>query len=314
MDRRQFIMSTTTAGLVSSLGLVDLPAKPTRPKKGMTLGFSTYGSKTLTTETAIDTIAQIGFDSIEITIWPGWDANPETMPRSRRKAIRKRLRDRGLRLTSLMEHLHIDNDQRSTAQRLERLRLAAELAHDLSTKQPPILQTTIGGGGKWADKRDAYIAELQQWEQVARKHDLVIAVKPHRGGAFSRPDEAAELLKKLGHPKRIRMCYDYSHYDFRDMTLEGTIQTSLPHVGHIAVKDVIRLDKGLRFVLPGQGGRINYTKLISLFHQGGYRRDVCVEVSGQVWSQPGYDPVQAAKSSYQHLAAAFTKANVKRAR
>lgn len=315
MDRRQFIMSTTSASFVSAVRLADLPAKnkPSRSKKAMTLGFSTYGAKTLTTEAAIDAIDEIGFDSIEITIWSDWDANPETMARPRRKAIRKRLQDRGLQLTSLMEHLHIDDDKRSTGQRLERLKIAAELAHDLSPDHPPLLQTTIGGGGHWAEKRDGYIAEINQWNKVAKKHDLVIAVKPHRGGAFSRPDEAVELIGKLGHPKRIRMCYDYSHYDFRDMTLEGTIRTSLPHVGHIAVKDAIRRDKAIRFVLPGQGGRINYAKLVSMFHKGGYRDDVCVEVSGQVWSQPGYDPIQAARASYQHLSAAFAEAKVKRA-
>ena len=113
-------------------------------------------------------------------------------------------------------------------------------------------------------------------------------------------------------PKRLRMCYDYSHYDFRDMTLEGTIKTALPFVGHIAVKDVVRRDKRLRFVLPGQGGRIDYARLIGEFHAGGYRGDICVEISGQVWSQPGYDPVAAAKTCYQHLAGAFAKSRVPR--
>ena len=199
MDRRQFIMSTTSASFVSAVRLADLPAKnkPSRSKKAMTLGFSTYGAKTLTTEAAIDAIDEIGFDSIEITIWSDWDANPETMARPRRKAIRKRLQDRGLQLTSLMEPLHIDDDKRSTGQRLERLKIAAELAHDLSPDHPPLLQTTIGGGGNWAEKRDGYIAEINQWNKVAKKHDLVIAVKPHRGGAFSRPDEDFELIGSI---------------------------------------------------------------------------------------------------------------------
>lgn len=314
MDRRRFLGSGIISGFAatneSARELLALAAPPT--PRAMTLGFSTYGAKKLTTEAAIDMVAATGFDSIELTIWPGWDANPATMNRSRRQSIRKRLADRGLRLTSLMEHLHIDEGDRSTTQRLERIKLAAVLAHDLSPERPPLLQTTIGGGGKWTEKRALYTTEIAKWIKVATSEDLVIAVKPHRGGAFSRPDEAAELISRLKKPKWLRMCYDYSHYDYRDMTLEGTIRTALPYVGHVAVKDVVRRDKRLRFVLPGQGGRIDYARLTRQFHKGGYRGDICVEISGQVWSQPGYDPPTAAKQCYQHLAAAFSKADVPR--
>lgn len=310
INRRRFLKTVALTGtaLASSSRL----ARATRPSPSLTLGFSTYGAKSLTTEAAIALLKTTGFDSVELTIWPGWDANPATMPPRRRKEIRKRLADAGLRVTSLMEHLHIDEGNRTRAQRLERLKLAAGLAHDLSPKHPPLLQTTIGGGGKWAEKRAGYSAEIAEWLKVADGHELVIAVKPHRGGAFSRPSEASELIAGLNKPRRLKMCYDYSHYDFRDMTLEGTIRTSLPHVAHIAVKDVVRRNKRLRFVLPGEGGRIDYAQLISQFHRGGYRGDICVEISGQVWSQAGYDPQTAARACYKHLAKAFVKAKVPR--
>ena len=311
MHRRCFLEKAVLTG--TAMASAPLLLEAAKPSPALTLGFSTYGAKTLSTEAAIAMIAKTGFDSIELTIWPDWDANPATMARNRRKEIRKRLADAGLRVTSLMEHLHIDERNRTPGQRLERLKLAAGLAHDLSPDRPPLLQTTIGGGGKWVEKRKTYSSEIADWMTIADAHDLVIAVKPHRGGAFSRPSEASELLTGLGNPKRLKMCYDYSHYDFRDMTLEGTIRTSLPHVGHIAVKDVVRRNKRLRFVLPGEGGRIDYARLISRFHRGGYRGDICVEISGQVWSQKGYEPLAAARSCYKHLAQAFEKAKVPRA-
>ena len=310
IHRRRFLEKAVLTGTALASNPHLLEATQSTP--ALTLGFSTYGAKTLSTEAAITMIAKTGFDSIELTIWPDWDANPAKMGSKRRKEIRKRLADAGLRVTSLMEHLHIDEPKRTPAQRLERLKLAAGLAHDLSPQRPPLLQTTIGGGGKWTEKRNAYAAEIADWMTIADAHDLVIAVKPHRGGAFSRPSEASELLTGLGKPKRLKMCYDYSHYDFRDMTLEGTIRTSLPHVGHIAVKDVVRRNKRLRFVLPGEGGRIDYSRLITQFHRGGYRGDICVEISGQVWSQKGYEPLAAARSCYKHLAQAFINAKVAR--
>jgi hypothetical protein len=39
---------------------------------------------------------------------------------------------------------------------------------------------------------------------------------------------------------------------------------------------------------------------------------VCCEVSTQVWSQDGYDPVAAAKTCFAHLSAAFEKSGVPR--
>ncbi|RMG39839.1 MAG: sugar phosphate isomerase/epimerase, partial [Planctomycetota bacterium] len=282
---------------------------------GLTLGFSTYGMKTLRTEQAIERIADAGFDSVEIAIMKGWDADPETLEPGRRIAIRNRLADRRVFVRSLMEHLHIDEPGRSRQQRLERLKRAAELAHDLDPARPPLVQTTIGGGGHWAEKRDLFAAELEQWVRVAGRHELTIAVKPHRGGAFSRPDQAVELIERLGSPPRLKMCFDYSHYDFRDMPLEEAVRTALPYVGHVAVKDVARDTAGrLRFRLPGETGRIDYPKLLRLLFDGGYRGDVCCEVSSQIWSQPGYDPLAAAETSYRNMARAFERAGVPRLR
>lgn len=308
MHRRHFLAATLAVNPVTNALNAMIP-DDSSPQK-MTLGFSTYGAKTLPTERAIDLIADNGFDSIELTIWPDWDADSATMSPQRRVTLRQHLATRNLRLTSLMEHLHIDEKDRTAAERMERIKLAAELAHDLSPNNPPLLQTTIGGGGQWNKKRDVYASEISEWLKVADAEDLVIAVKPHRGGAFSRPDEAVELIELLNKPQRLRMCYDYSHYDFRDMTLEETIKTSLPYVAHVAVKDVIQKNGKTRFALPGEGGRIDYAKLINLFHDGGYRGDICCEVSGQVWSQPDYDPVNCAKSCYANLSAAFAKADI----
>lgn len=282
---------------------------------GLTLGFSTYGMRTLRTERAIEAIADAGFDSVEIAIMKGWDAAPETLGRERRAAIAELLADRRVFVRSLMEHLHIDEGGQSTQERLERLKRAAELAHALDPAHPPLVQTTIAGGGRWDQKRAMLAQELQQWIRVADRHQLTIAIKPHRGGAFSRPDQAAELIDQLGKPQRLKMCYDYSHYDFRDMTLERTVRTALPYLAHVAVKDIAPDPDGrLRFQLPGESGRIDYPKLLRLLFEGGYRGDVCCEVSAQIWSRPGYDAQAAAETCYRNMARAFERAAVPRLR
>ena len=303
-NRRDFVAGLSAA----ALSLSGLPAFAAGGRR-MTFGFSTYGMKTLKTEKAIEVLGDIGYDSVELNVWEGWDADSAVLSKGRRKDIRMALSDRGLLLTGLMEKLkNGDKDQKKIR---ERLRLAAELGRDLSPNHQPVIQSTLSGK-KWEDMKEVFLHQLEDWAKLAEREQTIIAIKPHRGGALSRPSEAVWLIEKLGKPKWLRMCYDYSHYDFRDMTLAGTIKTALPYTAHIAIKDAVMKDNRVRFVNPGLGGRIDYAKLISLFHAGGYRGDVCCEVSGMVWNQKGYDPVASAKQCYQSIAPAFEQAGVAR--
>lgn len=65
---------------------------------------------------------------------------------------------------------------------------------------------------------------------------------------MSKPSEAVELIKELDKPSWLKLCYDYSHYDFRDMPMGETLQTALPHLAHVAVKDVVMKNGRIRFV------------------------------------------------------------------
>ncbi len=309
MQRRDFLAAAVAGGWLAS---TTVRAQDAPPAAEMTLGFSTYGMKTLKTERALEAIAKTGFDTAELTISQGWDADSAHFGAERRQAVCKQLAGLGLRISSLMENLHIDADANARRQRLERLKLAAGLAHTLAPDNPPLMQTVIGGGGAWREKKALYAEELAQWLKVADAEELTIAIKPHRGGALSRPTEAVELINQLGKPRRLRMCYDYSHYDLRDMPLESTVRAAMPWVGHIAVKDVVPDGKKTRFVLPGESGRIDYPKLLRLFYELGYRGDVCCEISGQVWSRKDYAPLSAAKTCYANMAEAFKKSGVPR--
>ena len=275
------------------------------------LGFSTYGMKTLTTESAIRHIARIGFDSVEITVWPDWDAAPDNMPTTRRQTINRQLTDSGLRLTSLMEHITpSENDAQHAAQRA-RLAGVFELAADLCPVQRPLVQTVLGGG-QWEKKRELLRDRVGNWLEIATAHKTVLAIKPHRGGVMSRPEEAVWLIQQLGESRYLRIVYDYSHYAFRDMSLEDTVKTALPYLAHVAVKDAVKDGDRIVFQLPGQARSIPYAKLLKLLFDGGYRGDISCEVSGMVWNEPDYAPVAAAEACYRSLSKAFVEAGVRR--
>lgn len=308
LTRRKFVAGLGAGAFAMSLR----PLVAASPRRGLTFGFSTYGMKTLKTEEAIEVLAGIGFDSVELNVRDGWDADSVSLSALRRKTIRTALADQGLLLSGLMEKLK-NTDKLSDHQwSLGRIRLAGELGRDLSPAHQPLIQSTLTGK-RWDDMKDIYLRQLEDWVKVAEQVKTVVAIKPHRGGALSRPREAVWLIEKLGQPKWLRICYDFSHFDFRDMTLADTIKTALPYTAHIAIKDAVKQGERIRFVNPGLGGRIDYAELIRLFHAGGYRGDICCEVSGQVWNVPGYDPVASAKQCYNSIAPAFKEAGVERA-
>ncbi len=276
-----------------------------------TLGFGVYGLPKLTTEAAINAVADAGYDSIELYVLADRDLDAGKVSPARRKELRERLNDKGLQLTSLMENLRpLDSEDRHQAD-LKRLEAACQLARDLNPSDPPAVQTVLGGKN-WEKMRALCAQRLQAWVAVAEKMGVTVAVKPHRGNAMNQPKHAAWLLNELGNPQLLKMWFDYSHYAFRELPMEQMVRQALPITAGVAVKDAVKAGDGVTFALPGKGGTIDYTKLLKLLYSGGYRGDVCVEVSSAVWKKTEYDPQAALKDCYDHLSSAFAAAGVPR--
>jgi inosose dehydratase len=312
LSRRSFIFAAAAAGLgaIPALG-VSGPA--TTAPAGVTFGFSTYGMKSLATEDAIDTLAKIGYDSVELAALAGWDADPASLKPDRRAAIRRQLGDTGLRLTALMDNLPPSADDARHQVQVDRIKAAAQLAHDLAPDNPPPVETVLGGTD-WAKSRPLFVKRLADWVQAAESADAVIAIKPHRGNALSRPEEAVELFGELGNSPRLRMVYDYSHFAGRDMPMADTIRVSLPWTVFVSIKDVAIENGRDVFKLPGETGQIDYPAMIKQFHAGGYTGDFNCEVSAMISKNAGYDALKAARQCYAAVAPAFDAAGVARSK
>lgn len=291
------------------------------PRNYLTLGFGTYGLPNTTVNAAAKQISAAGFDSIEIAVTADRDAAPEKLNAEQRKTLRTLLADLDLELTSLQEQVKPLEDEAGYRDANERMKRAAELARDLTrtgggtgrTDQVPLVQTILGGKD-WATARALARDRLGTWKEIAEDAKVVICVKPHRGNAMSTPADAVWLLDQLGNSPWLRMVYDYSHYAFRDMPLDDTVRTALPVTGHIAVKDAVQEGDKVVFALPGEAGSVDYPRLLKLFYDGGYRGDVSVEVSAQLWKRPGFSGEQALADSYRAMDAAFRKAEAPRRR
>jgi sugar phosphate isomerase/epimerase len=277
----------------------------------MTLSIGNYGMKSMPVEKAIALIAEIGYDGVELSTMPEWDSTPSKMNAERRTQVRKQISDAGLVLTSLMENLPPPKDDQQHQQSLARLKGVMELAHDLAGESPRLVQTVLGGG-KWEDVKSLFRDRLGDWVKLADETKTMIAIKPHRGGAMSRPSEAIWLIEQLGKPERLRIVYDYSHYAFRDMPVAETVAEALPCTAHVAVKDAVQKDGKIVFDLPGVSGGDDLVQVLKLLYAGGYRGDICCEISAQLFGQPGYDASDAARRSYAAMEAVFQRAGVPR--
>jgi sugar phosphate isomerase/epimerase len=134
---------------------------------------------------------------------------------------------------------------------------------------------------------------------------------------MSKPSEAVWLIEKIGAAEWLKMVYDFSHYAFRDIPLKKSIEQSLPHIGHVAVKDAVQTKSKdgkprVEFRLPGDAGTIDFVTILKTLNAGGYSGDISCEVSGMVSGKSGYDPVSAMKTCYSNVSKAFDEAGIKR--
>jgi sugar phosphate isomerase/epimerase len=284
-----------------------LTLRSAAPQIGFCLG--TYGMRDLPIETALTLIASTGYDGVELSLMPEWQCDPAKMSKADGERLGALLRETRLALPALNDALFITADSR--VRNLERLRLAADLAHYLVPKSPPVIETTLGGKtADWPGSRDLIAEELRSWTDLAKRHDVLLCFKPHAGQAIHNSARALEMLRMVNSP-RLKICYDYCHMFAAPEPLETSLRTLAPHIGFITLKDARRTDTGPEFLLPGDGDT-DYALYFRLLKELGYRGWVAAEVTSMIWRKPGYDPAEAARRAYANIAPAWKVAGLDR--
>jgi sugar phosphate isomerase/epimerase len=308
ISRRRFLAATAALAAATPLANFAAPAVPP-----VRLGTGTYGMKSLKTADALRTIAQIGYDGVELALMPGWATEAKLLSADARREIRTQLGDLNLALPALLESLPLKDTAESRTLNLERLNQAAALARELAPSHPPVVETILGlKTTEWDQAKGRMVEELKAWAKVADTHQVTICFKPHASNAVNSPERTLWLVKEVGSP-RIRMVYDYSHMFIEGFPLEGSLKQLLPHTAFIAVKDAKGAAGKHEYLLPGDG-QTDYVQYFKLLKQMEYRGFVIVEVSGQIHGKPGYDPVATAKLCYDRMSAAMNQAGIRPAR
>lgn len=279
-------------------------------RRSIGLAFGTYGMKSLDAERALRTLREIGYDGVELCVMEGWPTDSAKLTPPVRRELRKILTDTQLVVPAIQESLPLTGTPEKRAYNLARVKLAAEIAHDLASP-PPVLDTIVGlKDSEWDAVKAKMAQELHGWLRATEDSGLVIAVKPHAGQALDNVERTRWLLQEVASP-RLRIVYDYSHFHVEGFGLEESLGALLPQTAFIAVKDAKGTPQKHDYLLPGDGDT-DYVEYFRTLHKMGYAGCVGVEVSGMIHQKPGYDPIATARLCYERLAPAMAKAGISR--
>jgi sugar phosphate isomerase/epimerase len=267
-------------------------------------GFSLYGMKTVPVHQAIAHVAKVGYNSTELCLRAGWKTEPKFLTKTIRADIRKQLGDLGLALPSVMEIIGLGRPD-GLKTNSERVRVAAEICHETSPGPPALIETTVGGGGpaSWEDRKSAMAEELVGLAKVAEEMKTVLAIKAHSKTAMNLPERALWLANQAD-SKWVSLVYDYSHYLANGLDMRKTMEQIASRAAFVHIKDTAGRAPNHKFLLPGDGD-IDYKAYARTLRDAGYRGPVIVEVSIDVFDQPGYDPLGAAQKVWDKVSPAF---------
>jgi sugar phosphate isomerase/epimerase len=272
-----------------------------KPAGWPSIGMCLFGARSL--DEGLRTCSAIGYENVELYRGPS-PTDPVKMSRSERRKLRRRLDSLGLKVSGLsLDASPLGGNEREHAENLEKIKMGAQLAHDLFPEAPPPLQAQSNGrSADWETDRTKLGDRLASWAETAAAAGITIGLKAHADNAVDTPEKLLWLMQRIRN-RAVRVNYDYSHFEFTGPSLAGSLTELMPYVIFIQVKDARMADGHRRFLLPGEGD-IDYPAYFRLLRRLGYAGPVVVEVSGQVVPRPNFNFNEAAEKCFAVLAGA----------
>lgn len=280
----------------------------------MKLAYGTYATPTIPLEDVIPILADIGYDGVEICLGPKHAGSmPDELTPERRAKIKGLLAEHAMGVSAVfvLGHLLAKDDAELEATK-QLLSQAAQLGRDIGAPCPPVVAMGIGGRtDEYMSVRDAAAEQLRGYGRLAWEQDFMIAGEAHCNAAFDRSERIAWLFDTVRMP-RMKFHFDIVHLFLANEPIEDAVRTLLPYTRHTHVTDAVKLPDGkFELKLPGKGD-LDMVAYVTAMHECGWSDYITLEVSTRVWSQPDYDPVDAAKFCYNTLDQAFEAAGVPR--
>lgn len=305
MDRRALLRMGGVLLFGSASSPLPTARSAPREKTPIAIGFSTYGLPGMPAADAVETLAGIGYEAVELAALPGQAADPARLDDAARLRLRKTLIDRAITLAGVMVETSPLARGAAAENGMKLLESAAGLARSLTPTGAPLppLETVLGGKPEqWDSLKNEMVGGLKRWAAWAEPAGVVIAIKAHVGGACHLP-EHAEFLRSAVNSRAIKLAFDQSHFGLRGVALDHALDIMMPHTVFIHVKDYVGTAAKFQFALPG-ATNFDYVNYFRALTRRGFRGSVVVEVSRQLWARPGYDALAAARSCWNALSTA----------
>ncbi len=279
----------------------------------MRLCYSTWSMQKPRVDEMLANLADIGFDSVELTVIPGWSVELDTLDRAERQRIRGLLDRYGLALPAIAGHRSLlATDPAEHAENWRRLTGAIDLCVDWAGPNgPPSLDTTVGAHGRqWDECKDLLVERLTKLCDYAAERGVIVGIEPHVSDVLETPERTLELLDLIRHPN-LKVTFDISHFNVQGIPIEHSVSLLAPVACFTHVKDERGRVPDFQFLIPGEG-EFDYVRYLRAMHRAGWTGDIGVEISLMVQRRPNYDPWAAARQSYAVLDRAFAEAGVPR--
>ena len=257
---------------------------------------------------------EIGSQSVELTVIPGWSIELDTLDRAERKRIRGLLDRYNLALPAIAGHRSLmATDPAEHAENWRRLTGAIDLCVDWAGPDgPACLDTTVGAHDLiWEDcKGSAGRASDPALRLRARSGASPIGIEPHVGDVLETPQRARQLLDLVDHPN-LKVTFDISHFNVQGIPIEESVSLLEPVACFTHIKDESGRAPNHQFLIPGEG-EFDYVRYLKAMDQAGWTGDIGVEISLMVQRRPNYDWIAACRQSYNVLTKAFDEAGIAR--
>jgi len=265
-----------------------LPALAAK-EKAYGLAYSLKGFPKWPLERSFALCSELGYNGVELFVGSQQDheAGKLDVP-----ALRRLVKQHRLPVVTLMEDLRLTGDDQPL--QLQHLEASLKLAREIDSRNPPIIETVVGGRpDEWAKLMPLFLERLSPWARLAEKYKVPVAIKPHIGSALHLPEDGAALCRQIG-SRFLKLNYDFSHFQLQGLGLEASIRSELPFIGMVHIKDSIGQVPKFRFALPGEG-TIDYQAYVAILRKLSYTGPIVVEVSTQVLQRPDFNPESSAR-------------------
>lgn len=251
----------------------------------MKLAFSTNAFKRTSLESAIDTIAEIGYHGVELMADVP-HAYPPHMPTERMTALRAQLARYRMQVSNvnaftlfaLGDTYHptwIEDDATLREQRIQH------------TKNCIVMTAAVGGktislepGGPQDHlSRDVALARfeagLRECLPLAQQHGVILLVEPEPGLLIQHSHECVALLEKINHPN-LKMNCDLGHFYCVEEDPATVVRACAPWIGHVHVED-IKENRVHQHRVPGEGA-MDFVGIFEALNEIKYTGWVTVEL------------------------------------